>query len=181
MADTGAGVKESPVKIRVLDAGCGSGRDMVGFEKSNLWINGQYVPVEASGFDVCTGFVELCHKRGLTRAVIADFSSYFKMEPDCMFDGIFSLAALIHVPLEEIPAILKQFHDHLNPESGFLLITLPDGNQNQMDCDDTAVPAEDQLKMLETAGFTTFHTQKVWMYNQNWFVTVSRIKQQKLE
>ena len=101
-----------------------------------------------------------------------------------MFDGIFSLAALIHVPLEEIPAILKQFHDHLNPESGFLLISLFDGNCNQMDCDGrwlTAVPAEDQLKMLETAGFTTFHTQKVWMYNQNWFVTVSRIKQQKLE
>ena len=96
------------------------------------------------------------------------------------FDGIFSLAALFHIPRTELPAIFGKFHDHLLPETGFLLISIPDGNMEQISSNGrwmSYTPITDQHTLLEEAGFEIIKTGKISMYNgNNWHVTLSRRK-----
>jgi hypothetical protein len=240
--------------IKILDAGCGSGRDILAFEAARMnhapespdqlyqnantknTKNEPNFKVECSGFDPCRGFVDVCWKKGLTRVTHADFHQYFAglvpltpsgmqisegllsaqadsgqapsaqadsgqtpsvhadsaslpvnklstpvLPPDhspVLFDGIFCLAALFHLPCAEIPKILARFHAHLRPETGFLLISLPDGRGNSMGSDGrwkSAVPKEKQVEMLNKSGFEVIEVRKISMYNgRNWVVTLSR-------
>ena len=85
--------QNSPISI--LDAGCGSGRDMLAFKKDHQ--------AKVSGFDVCQGFVDMCKDKGLENTVKADFNNYFDtVKSDTRYDGIFALASLFHVPKDQI-------------------------------------------------------------------------------
>merc|ERR1712232_1077184 len=136
--------------------------------------------VECSGFDPCEGFVQTCAARGLGRVVNADFYSYFSSRDDgiTQFDGIFSLAALFHIPRAELAPTLRRFREHLVPSSGILLVSLPVGDTDAVDPDGRwihSMPAELQIDLLGNVGFEVLHQENVSIYNgKHWLVTVSR-------
>ena len=86
---------------RILDLGCGSGRD------SRAFLERGYEVVAVDGSE------ELAKLAGEfigQEVIVADFWEY---EPEGMFDGIWACASLLHLPKEEIAAVMRKLADHL--------------------------------------------------------------------
>ena len=187
--------------IRILDAGCGSGRDLEAFAAAaaSASIHCNKRQIEVHGFDACPGFVAQCHDKGLSHVVLADFLTYFDDESDAkkqqqQFDAIFSLAALFHVPREQLRNVLVSFHNHLissqrtngrgdggsSGEGGYLLISLPHGNRNELGKDGRwmhYMPKRQQMQLLRDVGLEILVTRKISQYNgHDWIVTLCQKK-----
>jgi 2-polyprenyl-3-methyl-5-hydroxy-6-metoxy-1,4-benzoquinol methylase len=84
-----------PTGGRILDAGCGSGRDTKAF------LDGGYM-VEA--FDASQNLARLASDFSGIDVACTTFADYETEEP---FDGIWACASLLHVPRAELPATLR--------------------------------------------------------------------------
>lgn len=93
---------------KILDAGCGSGRD----SKNFLSLGYQ---VEA--FDANEALVELASKHLGQTVAQATFES-FNAEPNS-YDGIWACASLLHVPSEALPRTLSHLGELLKPSGVF--------------------------------------------------------------
>ena len=209
--------------IDILDAGCGSGRDLMAFGKCLLTVSRlksnetgeitkcasrecnlgnrneieyydekerKHVPINASGFDVCEGFVEECRLKGLN-AVQADFHTFFNKTVPCMdpiagekgqprkYHAIFALASLFHLPKSELVTVLQLFRQHLHP-NGILLTSIPTGSKDRMGSDgrwQLHLQTKDQIELLENSNFNVIHHENVGIYNgANWRVIISSAK-----
>ncbi len=88
---------------RVLDAGCGSGRDAKAFQEMGY-------RVEA--FDASPAMVELAQEHtGLPVQLMTFADVDWKEE----FDGIWCCASLLHVPAVELPGVMRRLADALKP------------------------------------------------------------------
>jgi SAM-dependent methyltransferase len=86
---------------RILDLGCGSGRD------SRAFLERGYEVVAVDGSE------ELAKLAGEfigQEVIVADFREF---EPEGTFDGIWACASLLHLPKEEIAAVMRKMADHL--------------------------------------------------------------------
>jgi SAM-dependent methyltransferase len=100
---------------RILDFGCGPGRDLVWFASHG------HAPV---GLDGAARFVEMA--RAATRCGVLHQSFLDLSLPAARFDGIFANASLFHVPAQELPRVLAALHDALRPR-GVLFSSNPRG------------------------------------------------------
>jgi len=92
-----------PANGRILDAGCGSGRDVAAFARRGYSV---------TGFDASATLVQLA--RGLTGLPILHMT-FQDMEFDHEFDGIWACASLLHVPRSEMRDIFPRFIRALKP------------------------------------------------------------------
>ena len=100
---------------RVLDAGCGSGRDAKAFL-------GMGYQVEA--FDASSAMVELAREHtGLPVQLMIFEDVEWKEE----FDGIWCCASLLHVPSVELPGVMRRLADALKP-GGVWYVSFKYGN-----------------------------------------------------
>ncbi|MGK3189274.1 class I SAM-dependent methyltransferase [Enterobacter soli] len=88
---------------RVLDAGCGSGRDAKAFQDMGYQVD---------AFDASSAMVELARQHSGLPVQLMSFS-----EIDCkaQYDGIWCCASLLHVPFSELPAVMQKLADALKP------------------------------------------------------------------
>jgi len=105
---------EGPPPFRILDIGCGPGRDLAWFKSQGH---------EAVGLDGSLAFVEMARKTGC-QVLHQNFLSLDL--PRAHFHGIFANASLFHVPVQELPRVLRQLHDALIPR-GVLFCSNPRG------------------------------------------------------
>lgn len=105
--------------FRILDFGCGPGRDLRAFKDLGH---------EAIGLDGAERFVELARRHSGCDVWLQDFLQ-LQLPAEC-FDGIFANAALFHVPSEELPRVLKQLHAALKP-GGVLFSSNPRGDNEE--------------------------------------------------
>lgn len=105
-----------PKKAKVLDAGCGPGRDAEYMHEDG---------VDVTGIDISEGMVEEAKKRvpKITFKVMDMRSLTFK---DATFDGIWAMASLFNIPKEEIPHVLKEFKRVLKKD-GLVFIAVKEG------------------------------------------------------
>ncbi len=102
---------------KVLDIGCGPGRDARYFLEHGL---------EVTGIDMTANFIKLA----VTNAPKANFK---KMDmrnlgfADESFDGIWSCASFLHIPKKQAKNTLQGFHRVLRPQ-GLLYISVKQGN-----------------------------------------------------
>lgn len=88
---------------RVLDAGCGSGRDAKAFQKMGY---------QVEAFDASPAMVELAREHtGLPVQLMTFADVEWKEE----FDGIWCCASLLHVPAVELPEMMRRLADALKP------------------------------------------------------------------
>ncbi|MFZ3620436.1 class I SAM-dependent methyltransferase [Leclercia barmai] len=88
---------------RVLDAGCGSGRDAKAFKEMGY---------QVEAFDASSAMVELAREHtGLPVQLMSFADVNWKEE----FDGIWCCASLLHVPAEELPGVMRKLADALKP------------------------------------------------------------------
>jgi SAM-dependent methyltransferase len=103
-----------PAPLRILDFGCGPGRDLEALAERG------HLPV---GLDGCEGFVAMARQRG--REVLhQDFLSLDL--PARSFDGVFANASLFHVPSADLPRVIGILLRCLVP-GGVLLSSNPRG------------------------------------------------------
>ena len=110
----GAIAEEAP--LRILDFGCGPGRDLLAL------IERGHRPV---GLDGCEAFVRMARERSGVEVLHQNFLSLDL--PAERFDGVFANASLFHVPAQELPRVLAELYECLRP-GGVLFASNPRGD-----------------------------------------------------
>lgn len=104
-----------PAKQRILDLGCGPGRDLAAFAAHG------HVPV---GLDAASEFVEMA--RAATGCEVWHQDLLALDLPTGRFEGIFANAVLFHVPTQELGRVLEDLHRTL-VGGGVLFASNPHG------------------------------------------------------
>jgi len=104
---------------RILDLGCGPGRDLKAFRDLGH---------EAIGLDGSERFIDFARQHSGCEVWLQDFLR-LKL-PKEYFDGIFANAALFHVPSQELPRVLKELWVSLK-QDGVLFSSNPRGNNEE--------------------------------------------------
>ena len=93
---------------RILDIGCGNGRNMEGYDKTQVF-----------GIDTCAEFVEICKERGYNVSLANMCHIPF---PDNYFDHILCIASFHHLSTEEHRLqALREMHRIIKPGGALLL------------------------------------------------------------
>lgn len=127
---------------RILDAGCGSGRDSRAFRQ-----HGYSVVAFDASFEMCRMASELIGQEVLQLR-------FDEITFDTEFDGIWACASLLHVPIEELPGVLHRLHRALKA-SGVLYASFKYGEGTKQRGDRTFSDfTEKSVKvLLDGAGF----------------------------
>jgi len=108
-----------PGPFRILDFGCGPGRDLAVFRDLGH---------EPIGLDGAERFVELAQHYSGCEVWCQDF---LKLDlPAEYFDGVFANASLFHVPTQLLPRVLKELWATLKP-GGVLFSSNPRGDNQE--------------------------------------------------
>ena len=108
-------LKYLPPGARILDAGCGSGRDSKAFKDKG------YAVVAV---DNAPAFVEHTAHYAQVTAYTMNFETLTFAEP---FDGIWACASLLHLPPETLSAVFARLQAVLKP-TGFLYASFKKGD-----------------------------------------------------
>jgi SAM-dependent methyltransferase len=104
---------------RILDFGCGPGRDLAAFTARGH---------EAVGLDGALRFVEMARARTGCEVWHQDFLALDL--PAASFDGVFANASLFHVPLQELPRVVAELGATLRAD-GVLFASNPHGRDQE--------------------------------------------------
>ena len=104
---------------RILDFGCGPGRDLQAFARLG------HIP---TGLDGASRFVEMARSHSGCEVWHQDLMELDL--PGGYFDGIFANASLFHVPARELPRVLKELKETLKP-AGVLFSSNPRGSNQE--------------------------------------------------
>lgn len=105
--------------FRILDFGCGPGRDLKAFKELGH---------QVIGLDGSERFVELA--RGYSGCPVWH-QDFLELDlPRDFFDGVFANASLFHVPSQELPRVLRQLLATLKP-AGVLFSSNPRGDNQE--------------------------------------------------
>lgn len=104
-------------EVTILDAGCGSGRDVKAFKELGF---------QVYAIDSSETFVEHCRSIIGGNVKLAAFQDY---TTDIKFDGIWACASLLHLTPEELPGVLLKFSGFLKP-GGVFFMSFKYGNKN---------------------------------------------------
>jgi SAM-dependent methyltransferase len=110
---------EAPSPFRLLDLGCGPGRDLKYFRSLGH---------EAVGLDGCASFARMAREASGCEVLEQSFLE-LHLEPG-RFDGIFANACLFHVPRQELPRVLGELRQALAPR-GVLFCSNPRGDDRE--------------------------------------------------
>ena len=102
------GAIEAAPPLRILDFGCGPGRDLAYFSSLGH---------EAVGLDGTRAFVEMA--RAATGCEVLHQSFFALSLPPARFDGVFANASLLHVPAQSLASVLGALYDTLVPGGAF--------------------------------------------------------------
>jgi SAM-dependent methyltransferase len=136
--------KRSETSLRILDAGCGTGKLMT-----------LLAPLgEVTGFDASAEAVEYCRQRGLSQVEIVDLNQF---TPRASYDVITCIDVLCHESVREIGSVLDEFQRGLSP-GGILILNLPAFESLRRDHDQVVqtvrrLRQEELLPLLREKGF----------------------------
>jgi SAM-dependent methyltransferase len=133
-----------PPPLRILDLGCGPGRDLIAFRDLGH---------EPIGLDGCREFVEMARSVSGCAVWLQDLLALDL--PPGHFDGVFANAVLFHVPRRVLPPVLADLSATLRP-AGVLLASNPRGANEEGFADGRYACFYDfpmWRRLVESAGF----------------------------
>jgi SAM-dependent methyltransferase len=104
---------------RILDLGCGPGRDLKAFTDRGH---------QPTGLDGCATFCEMARKHAGCEVMHQDFLTLSL--PSETFDGIYSNASIFHVPKNELPRVLGELRAALK-KGGVFFSSNPRGENEE--------------------------------------------------
>ena len=135
-------LKYIPDGGRILDAGCGSGRD------SKAFLDAGY---DVVSFDASE---EMCKRASKYIGIDVMNLRFEEISFDKEFDGIWACATLLHVPMDELPVIMKKLHNALK-ENGALYASFKYGEGTTLRGERKFSDFTEKsiVPLFETAGF----------------------------
>jgi len=94
---------------RILDAGCGSGRDALAFLKAGF---------EVEAFDASPELAKMASELSGLKVEAATFHSF---RSEHLFDGIWACASLLHVPAADLSTVIERLASMLQPGGIFYM------------------------------------------------------------
>lgn len=158
--------------LRILDFGCGPGRDLMAFKALG------HEPV---GLEGSAPLAAMAREHSGCQVWEQDFLA-LKL-PSAHFDGVFANASLFHVPSRELPRVLRELHATLKP-LGVLFSSNPRGH-NEEGWNGGRYGAYHDLEawrgFLEAAGFSElehyYRPPGVPIEQQAWLASVWRTRE----
>ncbi|MBD3360356.1 methyltransferase domain-containing protein [Candidatus Peregrinibacteria bacterium] len=105
---------------KILDIGCGPGRDAKYFSEHNL---------EVTGIDLTSNFVKMA-SQNVPNAKFIQKDMRSLDFPENSFDGIWACASFLHVPKEDAKNTLLGFRKILKP-AGLIYLSVKQGNEEK--------------------------------------------------
>ena len=105
---------------KILDAGCGSGRDALAFKQMGY---------EVTAFDASLPMAEIASQNLGQRVHVLRFED---LSFDDAFDGIWACASLLHVSKPDLPNVLNRLGNALH-QGGVLYVSFKLGNTERID------------------------------------------------
>lgn len=133
-----------PAGGRILDAGCGSGRDSRAFKEHGFSV---------AAFDASS---EMCRMASQFAQIDVLQMKFDEIAFEDEFDGIWACASLLHVPFAELPEILGKLHKAMKA-AGTLYVSFKYGEGPKQRGERTFSDfTEETVKvLLDGAGFET--------------------------
>ena len=143
-------LKMVPTGGRILDAGCGAGRDTKTFLERGY---------DVTAIDASSKMVESAAQ--LTGATVEQVC-FQELEYEAEFHGVWACASLLHVPRSELDDVLERIQLALRP-GGVCFMSFKLGEEERLDGDRrfTDFTAESLDSCL--AGHLDFHVIRVWI------------------
>lgn len=129
-----------PKKSKILDAGCGPGRDLLAFKEKRY---------EVLGFDAAENMVKYVQEKLKIPAIQGFFQEMEFLEE---FDGIWASASLVHVPVQSIGMVIEKFRKALKPK-GILAFSFKEGTGTLQEGDRTFTYMDKDTLLLHLKGF----------------------------
>ncbi len=104
---------------RVLDAGCGSGRDALAFQKAGY---------QTDAFDASE---EMCRHASKLLGLPVACRRFEELSGEAEYDGIWACASLIHVNSSDLPDVLLRLYALLKP-GGVIYASFKEGSTERM-------------------------------------------------
>ena len=128
---------------KILDAGCGSGRDILAFQEAGY---------DVDAFDASA---ELCRIASQRTGIAVRQQRFEELTGQELYDGIWACASLLHVSRDELPDVLQRLYRLLKP-CGVIYASFKYGDEERFRgeryfCDLTEEVAEE---LFYRAGFT---------------------------
>jgi SAM-dependent methyltransferase len=130
--------------LRILDLGCGPGRDLIALRALGH---------QAVGLDGCPEFVAMAREGAGCEVWLQDLLALDL--PAGAFDGVFANAVLFHVPSQELPRVLADLHATLMP-GGVLFSSNPRGRNEEGWAGDRYACFHDLAKWTRVVGAAGF-------------------------
>ena len=153
---------------RILDVGCGNGRDTLYFTEKGL---------KVTGIDTVPAFIKIAKSR--MPHVEFKLMDMRKLEfPDNSFDGLWASASLLHIPKAEAKKTLEGFKRVLKP-SGVMFIGVKQGEGERFVQEDNmerffAYYSKKELeKLIKEIGFKILKTVILQSGDAIWIRTVA--------
>ncbi len=142
--------------LRILDFGCGPGRDVAYFKSLGH---------EVTGLDGARAFCRMTEERTGCPTLNQNFLNLDL--PEANYDGVFANASLFHVPGQELPRVLRELRRALVPE-GILFSSNPRGDGEGWNGPryGTFLELEPYETLLRDAGFEVlrhYYRREVWL------------------
>ncbi len=134
--------KHLPDNGRILDAGCGSGRDSKAFMQDGF---------EVKAFDASE---EMCRAAAAFARIEVKKMMFQEMDFSDEFDGIWACASLLHVPYDELPDVMRRLKRALKKD-GAIYVSFKYGTEKMTRGERTFSNfTEETVKtLLSNAGF----------------------------
>ena len=104
-----------PNHAKILDFGCGSGRDT------------KYFLEQGYDVDAVDGSLELCKAASEYTGILVKQMLFHELEAENMYDGIWACASILHVKRDELPVIFRKMNRALK-ETGWMYLSFKYGD-----------------------------------------------------
>ncbi len=128
---------------KILDAGCGSGRDSLAFLRHGL---------EVVAFDAAS---EMCRMASELLNMEVKQMRFEDVDFENEFEGIWACASLLHVPMEGFPDVLRRLRNALKP-NGILYVSFKYGTGSKLRGERSFIDYEENAirEVLQAEGFS---------------------------
>lgn len=135
---------------RVLDAGCGSGRDAKAFHEMGYQVD---------AFDASSAMVELARQHTGLPVQLMTFS---EIDGKAQYDGIWCCASLLHVPSSELPKVMQKIADALKP-GGVWYVSFKYGNGERVQGERRFTDLDEEGLRMGISNITDVAITSLWV------------------
>ncbi|HCM9620691.1 TPA: class I SAM-dependent methyltransferase [Enterobacter cloacae subsp. cloacae] len=139
-----------PHGARVLDAGCGSGRDAKAFHEMGYQVD---------AFDASSAMVELARQHTGLPVQLMTFS---EIDSKAQYDGIWCCASLLHVPSSGLPAVMQKLADALKP-GGVWYVSFKYGNGERVQGERRFTDLDEEGLRMGISNITDVAITSLWV------------------